>query len=121
MFHLVYDEFNNFYNVELKNLLQGELKKMENKEKEIAILVDDYNRINNNKAYKVVLIYLTLGIVSLIINQILSMMELQSTFWLGFAKDATAGLSLVSLIFAILYITGKLNSIKNEKRRIINK
>ena len=112
-------EMSDFYNVELKDLLQGGNKNMENKEKETAILVDDYNKTNNNKSYKVVLVYLSLGIICLIINQTLSMIDLPSTFWVGFAKGATAGLSLVSLIFAILYITGKLNSIKNAKRRII--
>ena len=112
-------EMSDFYNVELKDLLQGGNNNMENKEKETAILVDDYNKATNNKAYKVVLIYLSLGIICLIINQILSMIEFPETFWIGFAKGATAGLSLVSLVFAILYITGKLNDIKNAKRRII--
>ena len=112
-------EMSDFYNVELKDLLQGGNKNIENKEKETAILVDDYNKTNNNKSYKVVLVYLSLGIISLIINQTLSFINLPETFWIGFVKGATAGLSLVSLIFAILYITGKLNSIKNAKRRII--
>ena len=114
-------EMSNFYNVELKDLLQGGINNMENKEKETAILVDDYNKTNNNKSYKVVLIYLTLGIICLVINQMLSFFDLPETFWAGFAKGATAGLSLLSLIFAILYITGKINDIKNAKKRIINK
>ena len=112
-------EMSDFYNVELKDLLQGGNKNMESKEKETAILVDDYNKTNNNKSYKVVLVYLLLGIICLVINQVLSMIQLPRTFWIGFAKGATAGLSLLSLIFAILYITGKLNSIKNAKMRII--
>ena len=112
-------EMSDFFGVELKDLLQGGINNMENKEKETAILVDDYNKTNNNRAYKVVLAYLSLGIICLIINQALSMMQLPSTFWLGFVKGATAGLSLVSLIFAILYITGKLNNINNAKRRIL--
>ena len=112
-------EMSDFYNVELKDLLQGGNKNMENREIETAILVDDYNKTNNNKSYKVVLVYLLLGIICLIINQALSFIKLPETFWVGFTKGATAGLSLVSLIFAILYITGKLNNIKNTKRRII--
>ena len=112
-------EMSDFYNVELKDLLQGGNNNMENKEKETAILVDEYNKTNNNKSYKVVLIYLSLGIVCLVINQILSFINLPETFWIGFTKGATAGLSLLSLVFAILYITGKLNNIKNTKRRII--
>ena len=107
-----------FYNVELKELLQGGNNNMENKEKETAMLVDDYNKTNNNRSYKVVLIYLSLGIICLIINQILSFIKLPETFWVGFAKGATAGLALLSLIFAILYITGKLNSIKDAKKKI---
>lgn len=112
-------EMSEFYNVELIEILQGGTNNMEAKEKETAILVDDYNKTNNNKSYKVVLFYLSLGIICLIINQALSFVKLPETFWVGFAKGATAGLSLVSLIFAILYITGKLNSIKDTKRRII--
>ena len=50
-------EMSDFYNVELKDLLQGGNKNMESKEKETAILVDDYNKTNNNKSYKVVLVY----------------------------------------------------------------
>ena len=113
-------EMSEFYNVELKDLLQGGTKIMDSKEKETAILVDDYCKTSNNRAYKVVLAYLSLGIISLVINQALSLIELPETFWVGFVKGATAGLSLVSLVFAILYITGKLNDIKNAKRRIIN-
>lgn len=114
-------EMSEFYNVELKDLLQGGLNNMDNKEKETAILVDDYNKTTNNKAYKAILVYLALGIICLVINQTLSFIDLPETFWIGFAKGATAGLSLVSLIFAILYITGKLNGIKDAKRRIIKK
>ena len=112
-------EMSDFYNVELKELLQGGIRNMENKEKETAILVDDYNKANNNRLYKVVLVYLSLGIICLIVNQALSFIELPETFWIGFAKGTTAGLSLLSIIFAILYITGKLNSVKNAKKRII--
>ena len=111
-------EMSEYYNVELKELLQGGINSMDDSVKETAVLVDDYNKTNSNKAYKVVLVYLMLGIASLIINQALSMMELPETFWIGFAKGVTAGLSLASLIMAILYITGKINGIKNVKRRI---
>lgn len=114
-------EMSEFYNIELKDLLQGGANNMDGNVKETAILVDDYNKTNNNRAYKVVLVYLSLGILCLVINQILSMTNLPETFWVGFAKGATAGLSLVSLIFAILYITGKLNSINDIKRRLVNK
>ena len=114
-------ELSDFYDIELKELLQGGINKnMDNKEKETVILVDDYHKAKNDKVYRITLVYLILGIVCLIINQILSMIKLPETFWIGFIQGVTAGLSLLSLIFAALYITGKLDNIKDAKRRFIN-
>lgn len=115
-------EIADFYDVDLRELFNGE-RKEERMNKELEETVKqacEYNDINNNKMYKVTLIYLVLGIIGLIINQMLSMMDLPETFWVGFFKGSTAGLSLVSIIFAILYITGKLKNVQDAKRRIMN-
>ena len=115
-------EIADFYDVDLRELFNGE-RKEERMNKELEETVKqacEYNDINNNKMYKVTLIYLVLGIIGLIINQMLSMMNLPETFWVGFFKGSTAGLSLVSIIFAILFITGKLKNIQDAKRRIMN-
>lgn len=114
-------EIADFYDVDLRELFNGE-RKQERMDKELEQTVKqacEYNDMNNSKAHKITLIYLTLGVIGLIINQTLSMMDLSETFWVGFAKGVTAGLSLLSIIFAILYITGKLKNIQDVKRRII--
>lgn len=114
-------EIADFYDLDLRELFNGE-RKEERMNKELEETVKqacEYNNINNNKAYKVTLIYLILGIIGLLINQALSMMDLPETFLVGFIKGATAGLSLLSIIFAILYITGKLKNVQDTKRRII--
>ena len=113
-------EIADFYDVDLRELFNGE-KRKERMNKELEETVKqacEYSDINNSKAHKVTLTYLILGIIGLIINQTLSMMNLPETFWVGFAKGTTAGLSLLSIIFAILYITGKLKNVQELKRRL---
>lgn len=114
-------EISDFYDVDLREIFNGERKenKMNKELEETVKQACMYNNINNNKAFKVTLVYLILGIICLITNQVLSMIELPETFWIGFIKGATAGLSLLSLIFAILYITGKIKDIQSIKGRII--
>ena len=113
-------EIADFYDVDLRELFNGERNK-ERMDKELEETVKqacEYSDMNNSKAHKITLIYLVLGVVGLIINQVLSMMDLPETFWIGFAKGVTAGLSLLSIIFAILYITGKLKNVQDTKRRL---
>ena len=115
-------EIADFYDVDLREIFNGERKekRMDKELEETVKQACEYNDINNIKAHKVTLIYLVLGIIGFIINQVLSMMDLPETFWIGFTKGITAGLSLLSIIFAILYITGKLKNVEDAKRRIIN-
>ena len=113
-------EIADFYDVDLRELFNGERNK-ERMDKELEETVKqacEYSDMNNSKAHKITLIYLVLGVVGLIINQVLSMMDLPETFWIGFAKGVTAGLSLLSIIFAVLYITGKLKNVQDIKRRL---
>ena len=70
----------------------------------------EYNNMNNTKAYKITLIYLVIGIICLIINQIISELELTQTFWVGFTKGASCGMTFLALIFAILFLTGKVSN-----------
>ena len=113
-------EIADFYDVDLRELFNGERKEERmNKELEETIMqACEYNNINNYKAYKVTLVYLIFGIIGLIINQALFMMKLPETFWIGLIKGITAGLSLLSLIFAIMYITDKIKNVQSVNRRI---
>lgn len=116
-------EIADYYNVELREIFNGERKddKMNNELKETMKQAAEYNNIEKKRASKIILIYLIVGITSLIINQIFVIFDISGTFFTGFVKGATAGLTLCSLIFAILFITGRLTEIKENKNRILNK
>ena len=79
----------------------------------------EYSNMEKSKAAKVVLVYLVIGTLSLIANQALMLLNIEGTFWTGFAKGATAGMALCSLIFAFLYVTGRLTKLSEAKKRLL--
>ena len=113
-------EMSDFYDVDLREILDGERKneKMDQEMKETAIKVAEYGNIQKEKMARVTLVYFILGIVALIVNQGMQFFDLPSTFWVGFAEGATAGLAFVAMIFGILYLTGVMAKIKDFKSRI---
>ena len=113
-------EMSDFYDVDLREILDGERKneKMDQEMKDTAIKVAEYGNIQKEKMARVTLVYFILGIVALIVNQGMQFFDLLSTFWVGFAKGATAGLALVAMIFGILYLTGAMAKIKDFKSRV---
>ena len=86
--------------------------------KDTAIKVAEYGNIQKKKMARITLVYFILGIVALIVNQGMQFFDLPSTFWIGFAKGATAGLALLSMIFGILYLTGTMAKVKDFKSRV---
>lgn len=116
-------EIADYYDVDLREIFVGSRKEDKmNKELEDTVKqVAEYSNIEKTKAAKVVIVYLILGIVSLIANMVLDYLEISGSFWAGFAKGATAGLALCALLFALLFATGKLTKLQNEKKRIIGK
>lgn len=112
-------EISDFFDVDLRELFNGERneKRMNKELEETMKQACEYNDINNKKVYKITLVYLILGIVCLVINQLLSELELPETFLVGFFKGATCGMTFVSIIFAILCINGKLSRVLSIKRR----
>lgn len=105
-------EISDFYDVDLREIFNGERneKRMNKELEETVKQACEYSNLNNTKAYKITLIYLVIGIIGLIINQVISQLDLPSTFWVGFAKGTSCGMTFVALIFAILFLTGKLNN-----------
>ena len=112
-------EMSDYYGVDLREILDGERKneKMDQEMKDTAIKVAEYGNIQKEKMAKVTLVYFIIGIAALIINQGMQFFDLPSTFWVGFAKGATAGLALLSMIFGILYLTGAMTKVKDFKAR----
>ena len=114
-------EIADFYDVDLRELFDGE-RKSERMDKELEQTVKqaaEYSNMEKSKAAKVVLVYLVIGTISLIANQALMLLDVSGTFWTGFAKGATAGMALCSLIFAFLYVTGRLTKLAEAKKRLV--
>ena len=112
-------EMSDFYNVDLREILDGERKneKMDQETKETVIKVAEYSNTQKEKMAKLTLVYFIIGVIALIANQAMQFFDLPSTFLVGFAKGATAGLALIAMIFGILYLTGAMAKIKDFKSR----
>lgn len=112
-----------YYKVDLREIFAGERKdkKMDKELEQTVKQVAEYSNIEKTKTVKVVIIYLVFGIVALLINQILTFVEIGESFWVGFLKGSTAALALLSLVFALLFVTGKLTKLQNAKKRILEK
>lgn len=116
-------EMADFYDVDLREILDGERKseKMNEELKETVLKVAEYSNEEKRKGTTLVLVYFVLGIVALIINSAMALMDLEDTFWVGFAEGGTIGMALVAMIFGILYATGTLSKVFAAKKRMIGK
>ncbi len=119
----VLTEISDFYNVDLREILNGERKsgKMDKELEETVNQVAEYSNMEKEKTSKILLIYFAVGIVSLIVNQTLTLLEIGETFWAGFLKGATAGLAFIALLFGIFYITGILTKLSEHKQKLQKK
>ena len=110
-----------YYDVDLRELFEGE-RKAERMDRELEKTVKqaaEYSRIEQNRASRVVLIYIVVGALALIANQVLMFLNVSGTFWAGFAKGVTGSLSLCALIMAFLYVTGRLTKVSDAKKRLL--
>lgn len=114
-------EIADFYDVDLRELFDGERKdeRMNAELEQTVKQAAEYSNLEKEKAAKVVLVYLVIGTLSLLANQTLMLFNIGETFWTGFAKGATAGMALCSLVFAFLYITGRLTKLADAKKRML--
>ncbi len=116
-------EMADLYRVELRELLDGERKEkpMDKELKETVLQVAEYSAAEKQRAARTVRIAFAIGIVSLVANAALNMLDLQETFWTGFLKGGTFALALVAMIFGILYTTGAMMKLQAFKLRLIGK
>ena len=116
-------EMADFYDVDLREILDGERKseKMNEELKETVLKVAEYSNEASKKTTRMVLVYFALGIVALIVNQVIVVSDLPDTFWVGFWEGLTSGMAFAAMIMGILYVTGTLNNICAAKRRMLGK
>ena len=111
-----------YYDVDLRELFEGG-RKAERMDRELEKTVKqaaEYSRLEQTRAAKAVLIYVVVGALALIANQVLTFLDVSGTFWAGFARGATGGLSLCALVMAFLYVTGRLTKVSDAKREFIS-
>ena len=116
-------EMADLYQVDLRELLNGERKneQMNEEMKETVLQVAEYSNAEKQRSTKIVRVYFVLGILALIANALINMMEVGDTFWIGFLKGLTFALALGAMILGILYTTGAIMKIQAFKMRLIGK
>ena len=116
-------EMADLYQVDLRELLNGERKneQMNEEMKETVLQVAEYSNAEKQRSTKIVRVYFVLGILALIANALINMMEVGDTFWIGFLKGLTFALALGAMILGILYTTGAMMKIQAFKMRLIGK
>ena len=116
-------EMADLYQVDLRELLNGERKKeaMDTETKETVLQVAEYSSAEKQRAAGIVRIYFALGVASLIANALINMAEMEDTFWVGFLKGMTFALALGAMILGILYTTGAMMKIQAFKMRLIGR
>lgn len=116
-------ELSDFYEVDLRELLNGEgtVNKMDKELKETVLEVAEYSNAEKQQSAKIVMIYFSLGITSLVVNAIVSLIEFDETFLLGFIKGVTFGLAFIAMIMGVLYISGRMSKLHTIKMRLLGK
>ena len=115
-------DISDFYEVDLREILDGERKdkQMDKEMKETVLKVSEYESEGKKRNAIVVIIYSALGIIALITNLILNLLEMPDTFMTGFLKGMTVAVALVAMVLAIIYASGVLAKLYMFKKRLFD-
>ena len=116
-------DISDFYGVGLREILDGERKEkqMDKEVKETVLKVAEYENEGKKRTSIVVIVYLALGIISLLANLVMKFMEMPDTFMTGFLDGITVTTALVAMALGIAYATGTLAKLYSFKKRLFNK
>ena len=116
-------DISDFYETDLREILDGERKNehMDKEMKETVLKVSEYESEGKKRTAVVVIIYSALGIISLLVNLIMNMVEMPDTFMTGIMKGMTVAVALGAMILAIVYATGTLAKLYSFKKRLFEK
>ena len=90
-------EIADLYEVDLREMLNGERKsedKMNKELEETVLQVAEYTNADKQRVTKTVQGFFLLGILALVINVAMDLMEVEGTFWTGFGQGATIGIAI---------------------------
>lgn len=115
-------EMSEFYEVELKELLNGERKneQMNNKEKETVLLVTDYNIEKNMKDAKIAIGFFIAGLVGVIVSIILRNVDIGHTFFSGLVHGLSDGIGPGAMLVGLIYAYTNIKKLREEKERLLN-
>ena len=116
-------ELSDFYAVDLRELLDGERReqKMDKELEETVLKVAEYSNAGKERIKKVVNVYFVLGILALVANVALEVLDLDGTFEIGFVKGVSYGIALGAMIMGILYTTGLMERFRAFKLRLLGR
>ena len=116
-------DISDFYGVDLREILDGERKnkQMDQEMKETVLKVAEYENEGKKLSSVVVIVYSALGILSLLANLIMTIVEMPDTFMTGFLKGMTVGVALIAMALSIVYATGTLTKLYLFKKRLFAK
>lgn len=116
-------EMSEFYEVEVKELLNGERKnkQMENKENEMVVLVTDYNIEKNMKDAKVAIGFFIAGFIGVILSIILHKVDIGHTFFSGLITGLANGIGPGAMIVGLLYAYSNIKNLREAKERLRNR
>lgn len=116
-------EMSEFYEVDLKEILKGERKneQMENREKETAVAVTDYNIERNMQDAKIAIGFFIAGFVGAIISIILRYVDLGRTFWAGLIQGLSDGIGPAAMLVGLIYAYSNIKKLRSEKERLMSR
>lgn len=116
-------EIAEFYDTSIPEIINGERKskRMNDEVKDTVLQVAEYSNEEKQRSAKIVRVYFVFGMIALIINAVMNLLESNGTFWTGLLKGATFGVAFVAMILGILYTTGRMEKLRAFKMHFFGK
>lgn len=115
-------EMADFYEVELRELLNGERKThMNDPVKEAVLTAAEYDNERKAKDTTLLSVFLAAGLAGILVNQILFHLSLPATFWTGLARGLSAGAGIAAMVFGFCYVAAMRRDLRAEKKRLLEK
>lgn len=116
-------ELADFYEIEIRELFNGERRSehMQNEMKDTLLKAAEYSNEKKKKNIKLVTIFLIIGIVGIVVNQVLFYLNLPETFWTGLALGLSGGSGVGAIVVGLFFVASIWIELKEEKNRILEK
>ena len=115
-------EMADLYEVDLRELLNGERKEKMDKDMEDTVLqIAEYSSAEKERTTRIMRVYFLIGIAALIINAALNLAGIGGAFWPEFLKGMTFVLALIAMVMGVLNTTGAMAKIQAFKMRLLKR